>query len=135
MHKPILQPDLEVHLAERFRALRDAGQLATPMWIGSVDPDMTRAGWLLRITDPTPSHEDLVQDLHDVRLTLWAPTTGDDAAAGDLARVLTAHLRAMPDGEPITAVLSTTGPGRYRDDSRRPARLITATLLARGSHL
>lgn len=135
MPEPIIQPDIELHLAERYRALRDAGGLTTPMWIGSIDPDMARAGWLLRITDPTPTHDDLVQDLHDVRLTLWGPADGDDAATGALARVLLAHLTVMPDGDPITAVLTTSGPGRYRDDSRRPARLITASLLARGTHL
>lgn len=138
MARPIIQPDVEVHLAQRLRDLRDSGALVQPgqpMWIGTIDPDMTRAGWLLRITDPAPSHDDLVQDLHDVRLTLWAPTDGDDIETGRVARTVLAHVLAMPDGEPITQVVTTTGPARYRDESRRPARLITATLRARGTHL
>jgi hypothetical protein len=64
-------------------------------------------------------------------VNVYAPT---EQAVTDLARTVSALLRAAPDGSPVTRVTQTSGPSPIPDESG-PRRYMTFELTVRGADL
>lgn len=127
MTTPIIFPDVELWATGVLRAA-----LATHgypgMYVGNTRGTATPAVWVRRDGGPEQS-----KVLEVPRLGINVFHTSEQKV-GDLARTVSALLRAAADGAPVTRVTQTLGPSPIADASG-PRRYMTFELTVRGADL
>lgn len=122
-------PDVELLLTGRLRALlsgRPEPYTANVHVSNSVPNPRKDRMIILRRDGGAVSGE---RDQARVGINVWATS---EQHATDLARLVAALLRGLPDGNPILAIPSVTGPSTIADESRQPRRYLTAEIHTRG---
>lgn len=126
MTVPIIFPDVELWATGYLRtALAAHGYPG--MYVGNTRGTTTPAVWVRR--DGGPAGQVLETPL--LGLNVFHTT---EQKVGDLARTVSALLRAAPDGAPVTRVVQTSGPSPIADASG-PRRFMTFELTTRGADL
>ena len=122
-------PDIELVLTQRIRAALNARSevYAQSVHVSTSVPNPRKDRMVtVRRDGGTIS---AVSDRPRVGINVWAPT---EQQANDLARLVVAILRSLPNGAPILAVPSISGPSPVADESAQPRRYLTAELHTRG---
>lgn len=122
-------PDVELLLTGRLRALL-AGRpepYAEGVHVSNSVPSPRKDRMVIVRRDGGP----IVGERDQARagINVWATS---EQHATDLARLVAALLRGLPDGDPILAVPSVTGPSTIPDESRQPRRYLTCEIHTRG---
>lgn len=126
MSTPVIFPDVELWATGYLRtALASHGYPG--MFVSNKRGTQTTAVWVRR--DGGPAGQ--VLETPRLGVNVYAPT---EQKVIDLARVVSALLRAAPDGNPVTRVVQTMGPSPIPDASG-PRRYMTFELVVRGSAL
>lgn len=124
---PIIFPDVELTLTAALRtALAAHGYPG--MFVSNRRETQTSAVWIRRDGGPTL---DVVREAARVGVNVFAPT---EQAVTDLARTVSALLRAAANGTPILRVVQTSGPSPIADGSG-PRRYMTFEVVTRGTEL
>lgn len=127
MTTPIIFPDVELEVCAYLRtALAAHGYPG--MYVGNTRGTATPAVWVRRDGGP---EQDKVLEVPRLGVNVFHTT---EQKVGDLARAVSALLRAAPDGEPITRLVQTSGPSPIADASG-PRRYMTFELTVRGANL
>lgn len=122
----IIFADVELELTGYLRtALAAHGYPG--MHVSNTRGTQATAVWVRRDGGPTL---DQVRELARVGVNVFAPT---EQAATDLARTVSALLRAAADGSPIVKVTQTMGPSPVADST--PRRYCTFEITQRGAVL
>lgn len=137
MNTPIVFPDVELwavgYLQEK---LPDFGYTlwtaAAPgdakVFVSNTRQTQKTAIWVRRDGGPTL---DVVREAARLGINIFAPT---EQKAGDLARVVSALMRAAADGAPVVRVSQPTGPTPIAD-ATGPRRFLSLEVVVRGSQL
>ena len=123
---PIIFPDVELALTGRLRTALAAHGYAG-VFVSNTRGTQATAVWVRRDGGPAL---DQVREAARVGINVFAPS---EQAATDLARTVSALMRAMPDGAPILRVEQTSGPSPIADSS--PRRYMTFEVDVRGTEL
>lgn len=123
---PIIFPDVELELCARLRTDLAAHGYAG-MFVSNTRGTQATAVWVRRDGGPTL---DVVRESARVGVNVFAPT---EQAVTDLARTVSALMRAMPDGDPVVRVVQTSGPSPIADST--PRRYMTFECTQRGTEL
>ena len=127
MTTPIIFPDVELVICEYLRtALADYGYPG--IFVSNRRESQATAVWVRRDGGPEQSK---VLEVPRLGVNVFAPS---EKAVTDLARTVSALLRAAPDGSPVTRVTQTSGPSPIADESG-PRRFMTFELTVRGADL
>lgn len=133
----VIHSDLEKFLCRYLRAaLAGTGsELATGVYVGNEFPEQRRPKSVVVRDDGGPAG--LVTKQPAVGITVLA---GDDPADGqeatDLALLVEALMWGCPGidpGNPVAAVLGSTGPSKVPDDTGQPRRYLTFELSVVGT--
>jgi hypothetical protein len=123
---PVIFPDVELWATSYLRtALASHGYPG--MFVSNKRETQTTAVWVRR--DGGPAGQ--VLETPRLGVNVYAPT---EQAVTDLARTVSALLRAAPDGAPVTRVTQVSGPSPIPDASG-PRRYMTFELVVRGADL
>jgi hypothetical protein len=123
---PIIFPDVELWAVGYLRtALASHGYPG--MFVSNKRETQATAVWVRRDGGPTL---DVVREAPRLSVNVFAPT---EQAVTDLARTVSALLRAAPDGSPVLRVTQTLGPSPIADSS--PRRFMTFEITVRGADL
>lgn len=126
MSTPIIFPDVELWATTTLRtALASHGYPG--MFVDNKRGTQATAVWVRR--DGGPAGQ--VLETPRLGVNVYAPT---EQKVIDLARTVSALLRAAPDGNPVTRVVQTMGPSPIPDASG-PHRYMTFELSIRGAAL
>jgi hypothetical protein len=126
MSTPIIFPDVELWATGYLRtALASHGYPG--MFVSNKRETQATAVQVRR--DGGPAGQ--VLETPRLGVNVYAPT---EQAVSDLARTVSALLRAAPDGSPVTRVTQTSGPSPIPDESG-PRRYMTFELTVRGADL
>lgn len=125
MTTPIIFPDVELWATGALR-LALAAHGYPGMFVSNTRGTQTTAVWVRRDGGPAG------QVLESPRLgvNVFAPT---EQAVTDLARTVSALLRAAADGAPVVRVVQAMGPTPIADST--PRRFMTFELTTRGTEL
>jgi hypothetical protein len=124
---PIIFPDVELWAVGYLRtALASYGYPG--MFVSNRRETQTTAVWVRRDGGPTL---DAVREAPRLGVNVFAPT---EQAVTNLARTVSALLRAGADGVPVVRVTQTSGPSPIPDESG-PRRYMTFELIVRGTEL
>lgn len=127
MSTPIIFPDVELWATGYLRtALASHGYPS--MFVSNKRETQTTAVWVRRDGGPTLDH---VREAARLGVNVFAPT---EQAATDLARTVSALLRAAADGSPVVLVTQTSGASPIPDESG-PRRYMTFEITVRGADL
>lgn len=127
MTTPIIFPDVELWATAYLRtALAAHGYVG--MAVSNRRESQATAVQVRRDGGPTL---DQVRESARLGVNVYAPT---EQAATDLARTVSALLRAAADGAPVLRVTQTSGPSPIADESG-PRRYMTFELTIRGTEL
>jgi hypothetical protein len=126
MSTPVIFPDVELWATGYLRtALASHGY--PDMFVSNKRETQATAVWVRR--DGGPAGQ--VLETPRLGVNVYAPT---EQKVADLARTVSALLRAAPDGNPVTRVVQTMGPSPIPDASG-PRRYMTFELSIRGAAL
>lgn len=137
MTTPIVFPDVELWAVGRLQAqLPDYGytlwSAASPsdsaVFVSNERDTQKTAVWVRRDGGP---QLDIVREAPRLGINVFAPTK---KRAGDLARIVSAILRAGADGNPVTRATQPTGPTPI-PDATGPRLYLVVELNVRGTHL
>lgn len=130
---PITFPDVELWATGWCRtALASRGEdYARDVWVSNTVPDPRRDRMVIFRRDGG-TRLDQVRDQPRLTIQIWGSS---EQEATDLARLVLALLWAAPDGNPLCAVPTITGPSPVADESGQPLRLASADLVIRGTEL
>lgn len=123
---PIIFPDVELVLTGYLRAALAANGYPG-MYVSNTRGSQPSAVWVRRDGGPVL---DQVREAARVGINVFAPT---EQAATNLARTVSALLRAAADGNPIVRVTQPTGPTPIADAT--PRRYMTFEITVRGVEL
>lgn len=127
----VVYPDIELLLTQRLRvALADRAEpYAAGVYVSNSIPNPRRDRMVVVRRDGGTQAE--MRDRPRVSLRVWA-TTKEDAA--DLARLVVALCRWLPDGDPIVAVpdVGISGPYAIPDESGQPLQYAVIEVHTRG---
>lgn len=126
MSTPIIFPDVELVVTGYLRtALATHGYPG--MFVSNKRGTQTTAVWVRRDGGPTL---DAVREAARLGVNVFATTEQD---ATDLARTVSALLRAAADGTPVVRVTQSSGPTPIPDSG--PRRFMTFEITVRGADL
>jgi hypothetical protein len=74
---------------------------------------------------------DQLREVARLGVNVYAKAT-NDKAVNDLSRAVSAHLRAMPDGQPVLRVTQSSGPSPIPEASGLTRRYMTFEVYVRG---
>lgn len=126
MTTPIIFPDVELWAASYLRTTL-ASHGYPGMFVSNKRETQATAVQVRR--DGGPAGQ--VLETPRLGVNVYAPS---EQAATDLARTVSALLRAAPDGSPVVRVTQTSGPSPIPDESG-PRRYMTFELTVRGADL
>jgi len=125
----LIFPDIELLLFQRIRAALASRSepYAQAVYVGTAVPNPRRDRMVtIRRDGGTVAS---TRDQPRVGINVWAST---EQHANDLARLVVAILRSLPDGAPVLSVPFVSGPSPVADESGQPRRYLTAELHTRG---
>lgn len=126
MSTPVIFPDVELTLTSYLRtALAAHGYPGT--FVSNARGTQAIAVWVRRDGGPVL---DQIREAARVGVNVFAPT---EQAVINLARTVSALMRAAADGAPIVRVTQPTGPTPIADST--PRRYMTFEVTVRGSNL
>lgn len=130
---PITFPDTELWATDwcRRALVGRSEPYAADVYVSNRVPD-TRRDRMVIFRRDGGVRLDQVREQPRLTLRIWGPT---EQEATDLARLVLALLWAAPDGAPLCAVPSISGPSPVADESGQPLRLASADLIIRGTEL
>lgn len=123
---PIIFPDVELELTGYLRTGL-AAHGYPGMFVSNTRGTQATAVWVRRDGGPVL---DQVRESARVGVNVFAPT---EQAATDLARTVSALLRAAADGTPVVRVRQSSGPSPIADNT--PRRYMTFEVTVRGVEL
>lgn len=127
MSTPVIFPDAELWATGYLRtALASHGYPG--MFVSNKRGTQATAVWVRRDGGPALDH---VREAARLGVNVFAPT---EQAVTDLARTVSALLRAGADGSPVVLVTQTSGPSPIADESG-PRRFMTFEITVRGADL
>lgn len=123
---PIIFPDVELEVIGRLRTALAANGYPG-IFVSNRRETQATAVWVRRDGGPVL---DQVREEARVGINVFATT---EQAATNLARTVSALMRAMPDGAPVVRVRQTSGPSPIADST--PRRYQTFEVTVRGAAL
>jgi hypothetical protein len=127
MTTPIIFPDVELWATAYLRTTL-AAHGYPGIFVSNQRGSQTSAVWVRRDGGP---EQDKVLELPRLGINVFHTT---EQKVGDLARTVSALLRAAADGEPVTRVHQASGPSPIPDASG-PRRFMSFELTVRGANL
>lgn len=125
---PIIFPDVELHFTGYLRtALAAYGYPGT--FVSNRRETQTTAVWVRRDGGP---ELDQVREAARLGINVYAPT---EQAVTNLARTVSALMRASADGNPVVKVEQSSGPSPIADETGKPRRYMTFEVWVRGATL
>lgn len=128
MSTPVIFPDVELWATEHLR-----GALATygypGLFVSNERGTQGTAVWVRRDGGPTL---DVVREAARLGINVYAAT---ERAATELARTVSAIMRAAADGSPVVKVEQSSGPSPIADGTGTPRRYMTFEVWVRGTTL
>jgi len=126
MSTPVIFPDIELWATDYLRAtLADYGYPGT--FVSNKREKQATAVWVRRDGGPTL---DVVREAARLSVNVFAPSEQD---ATDLARTVSALIRAAADGSPVVRVRQSLGPSPIPNST--PQRFMTFEVTVRGATL
>ena len=122
----VIFPDVELELTGYLRTALAANGYSG-VFVSNRRESQATAVWVRRDGGPTL---DQVRERARVAVNVFAPT---EQAATNLARTVSALMRAAPDGDPVVRVEQQTGPTPIADSTPRRYMLFDVTV--RGASL
>lgn len=126
MSAPIIFPDVELTLTGYLRAALAANGYPG-IFVSNARGTQATAVWVRRDGGPVL---DQIRESARVGINVFAPT---EQAVTNLARTVSALMRAAADGSPIVRVTQPTGPTPIADAS--PRRYMTFEVVVRGTDI
>ena len=125
----LIFPDIELVLTQRIRAaLATRSEThAQDVHVGTSVPSTRKDRMVVIRRDGGPATA--TRDQPRVGINVWATT---EKQAADLASLVAAILRSLPDGQPVLAVPFVSGASSVPDESGQPRRYLTAEVHTRG---
>ena len=126
---PIIYPDVELAVTAYLRAA-----LATYGQSVRVSTNYKGDAREVVVRRDGGPQLDRIRETARLGVNVYA-TSSNDQAVSDLARVVSAHLRAMADGSPVTRVEQTSGPSPIPEPGNLTRRYLTFEVDVRGVEL
>jgi hypothetical protein len=123
---PIIFPDVELW-ATGYLRIALAAHGYPDMFVSNRREKQTEAVWVRRDGGPAL---DQIREAARVGVNVFAPT---EQGATNLARTVSALLRAAPNGDPVLKVEQVTGPSPVADST--PRRFMSFEITVRGVEL
>lgn len=125
---PIIFPDVELVLTGYLRGALAANGYPG-IFVSNRRESQETAVWVRRDGGPTL---DVVREAARVGINVYA---SKEQAATDLARTVSALMRAAADGDPIVRVEQSSGPSPIADETNIPRHYQTFEVWVRGTEL